>query len=48
MSHFGDVMVNEKDTTLGQTREFDAQIQVKGSFAFAFYKDRQREGASVG
>merc|ERR1719330_594525 len=24
----GDVMVYKKDTTLGQTREFDAQIQV--------------------
>merc|ERR1712045_157590 len=28
MPRSGDVMVYKKDTTLGQTREFDAQIQV--------------------
>merc|ERR1719414_173752 len=28
MPHTGDVMVYKKDTTLGQTAEFDAQIQV--------------------
>merc|ERR1712032_325258 len=28
MPRGGDVMVYKKDTTLGQTREFDAQIQV--------------------
>merc|ERR1712166_941767 len=28
MPHGGDVMVYKKDTTLGQTKEFDAQIQV--------------------
>ena len=28
MPRGGDVMVHKKDTTLGQTKEFDAQIQV--------------------
>merc|ERR1712186_160542 len=28
MPRSGDVMVYKKDTTLGQTREFDAQVQI--------------------